>query len=182
MGDDLHIFAGKTIKEYVDSVLTVTSTVEIPTCTDISGTTAPDTATTGTDIPVLEFPNGSTTGQKFSFAVPEDYHSGDIDIVAQFRPKTGVASPNNVVRLETGGEVVDNSDGDIDSISAVGSDLTLADGTTTIEHATIKTITSGNFGIRDEISLDVKRLGAHGNDTYTDAWVLISMFYRYTRS
>lgn len=154
-------------------------TKAIPFTDDIPSVTPPTPSTTGTDIDTLDFPDGSTTGQKVEFDVPDDYDGGDLEVLAVWRPESSVAGPTNV-RIQTDGEIGDISDGDVDTISSANTDVTVPDSSTAVERTVLKTITSGTFGAGDHILLNFKRLGADGSDTYTADWKLIGMQYRYT--
>lgn len=86
-----------------------------PFTTNISGVTAPGAGTLGTDIDALSYPDGSTTGQKFEWTVPDDYDSGDIKLYVTYGMSTAVSSPNNQIRVETAAEIVDPTSGSIDA-------------------------------------------------------------------
>jgi len=149
---------------------------------DIPAVTAPTLVTVGATTPALSHPDGSTTGQRFEHPVSKAYLSGDLTLNAVYKMSTAVASPNNVIRIETTAEIAKASTGAIDSATypATEADLTVPDNTTNTVRQAVKTISAGDFGAGDVIQFYAKRVGAHANDVHTGAWELIGYDVSYT--
>lgn len=178
MAGDIHVFDGKSIKDYIDS------TIAYPTGTvshainysNDNGETAPTAGTIGTVISCLDYPDGSKTGQKFEFDVPDDYDSGALEVLAVWKPK-GAVSGAKYVRIETSGEIADVSGNDVDTFTAANTDLSVPSSSTSIYRSVLKTLAAGLFGVGDHIVINVNRLAT---DDYTDDWQLAVIQYRYT--
>lgn len=135
---------------------------------DITAVTAPTPGTLGTDTDTLNFPDGSTTGQRFKWQIPVDYNGGDVTILTSYAMGAAIASPNNVVRLETQAEVIGAGGIALQPLSAF--DLTVPDGTTDIQRDTILVVSSAAVTAGDTLEIFVKRIGGHGNDAATTSW------------
>lgn len=150
---------------------------------NISGTTAATLGTLpGSSIDTSDHPDGSTTGQKFEFQVPDDYDSGDITLSIVYAMSTGVSSPSNVVVLEVGAELAKASDGTVDTATyPLGSvAVTTPDGTTDVARSSVLLqIAAADFAPADRIVFLVKRLGADGSDAHTGDLQLIDYIVSY---
>lgn len=145
-----------------------------PTLTrDITAITPPANGLTGTDTDTLDFPDVVTTGQRFSFVVPNDYAGGVITVSAVYRMSTGVASPLNTVRVETQAEVFDIDAGGINTLAASTFTLTVPDGNTDVALDPILTIPDVSVTVGDTVEVFCKRLGGDGADGHTGAWRVI---------
>ena len=147
---------------------------------DIIAVTPPTPAFISTDIPVLDYIDGSTTGQLFDFVVPADYDSGDIEILASYQMTTAAAGN---VELETAAKIVPTT-GAVDTATfpLAASTLTVPV-TTDLARSTIKTLINpagANFARGDTLQVYVKRLGGDANDTRTGSWRVVVFQIRYT--
>jgi hypothetical protein len=150
---------------------------QTPFTLDIVAVTAPTEGAKGT-FATLDHPDGSTTGQRFEFAVPADYASGSLVLNAVFAMSTAVASD---IRVETEAHIAKLSTGTIDtgSYPAVPATVTpLA--TTAIDEQVLKTIVAGGFAVGDVVQFFVSRLGADGADTHTGVWQVLAYTVTYT--
>lgn len=149
----------------------------------ISGTTpASSGVIAGTNIFTQDHPDGSTTGLKFEFQVPDDYDSGSLTLTLVYAMSTGVASPNNVVTLELGAEIAKVSDGTIDTATYPLTPvlLTTPNNTTAVTRSVILlTIAPADFGAGDKILFLVKRLGADAGDLHTGVLQIIDYMVAY---
>ncbi len=148
---------------------------------DITAITAPTPGSIGTEIDTLDHPDAVTTGQRFEFEVPDDYHQGTLELLVVYQMSTAVAAPNNQIRVTTAAEIVDVSTGTIDAASypETGQDLTVPDNTTDIVRQTLLAIAPGDFSGGDTIEFYVKRIGGDVNDLHTGDWQVISYELRY---
>jgi hypothetical protein len=151
----------------------------IPFTSNISGTTAPSTGTTGTDFDTLDHPDGSTTGQKFEWQVPGDYDSGDLTVKAVYVMSTSVAGD---VVLGRAAEIADVSAGTVDTATYAEANTTVTVPSTLDEptRSDIFTISEGDFSAGDSIVFLIKRIGANGSDTHTGDWQVIAYEVSYT--
>lgn len=156
------------------------TSVRVPTVDAISGVTQA-TSTTVSSFNVRSHPDESETGQQFEFKVPDDYDSGDITINVTYRMSTVVASPNNVVRVETAAEIAPAAGGTIDvaSYGLAQSDLTTLENVNW-SRVTVLTLTEGDFATADSILVKVKRRGTHANDDHTGAFQIMTYDFAYT--
>lgn len=142
---------------------------------DISGINPPATGTLGTDIDTLDHPHGSTTGQRVEFTVPLDYDSGPLQIDVIYAMSTAVASPNNVIRLQTLAQLALLTSGTLDTSTypATASNLSVSP-TTNLFRVPVMTLTDSTFRGGDRIAVEIRRLGADGNDLHTGNWRIVS--------
>jgi hypothetical protein len=127
-----------------------------------------------------EFPDGSTTGHRFEFPVPDDYDSGDMSFKLLYRMSTAVGGPNNVVRIEVTAEIAVNGAAlDTTSYPATESDVTTPI-TTDLAETTVLTVAEGDFSAGDSIVVLFKRLGAHANDDHTGSLKAFGYVASYT--
>lgn len=145
-----------------------------------SAATPPTPGTTGTDTDTLDHPDGSTTGQRFEFTVPDDYVSGDITIAANFRMAVGVASPNNQIRVNGQVEVHDHTSGLSTLLSANNVDVLVPDGTTDIDRVALFTVPAASVDPGNVLEVFVEREGGHGSDLAADVWKVIAYEVIYT--
>jgi len=146
---------------------------------DIGGIAAPQTVTSGTRTRSQRYPDGSTSGQFFEFDVPGNYVGGNLTIYMLCRTGAAVASPNNVVRLRTDGEVFDVSAKTVNAISQTDADISVADNTTGPAKVTIRQLTAGTFGAGDRIQFGFQRLGGHVNDLLGQYLDVLHFGYEY---
>jgi hypothetical protein len=150
----------------------------VPFTTDIPTVTAPNDIVVGTDMSALEFPKGSTTGAKFEWTVPDDYASGDIEILAVYR--MSAADPANQVRLSSQAVIVDATNGTIDSASYPETPFDFTTPTTNLfVRQLFMTIASGDFNAGDQLQVRFKRIGGDVNDLHPDDLQLITFEVRY---
>ena len=148
---------------------------------DISGP-PPAGTLPASSITTHDHPNGSTSGLKFEFTVPEDYNSGPITLTAVYAMSTGVASPNNQIVMDVGAEIADVTTGSIDVATYAQAPITITtpNGTTAVARsATLLTISEVDFGIGDKIVFLAERLGAHGSDLHTGTWQFVDYLVSY---
>ena len=148
---------------------------------DIVATIPPTPNFISTDIPVQDYIDGITTGQLFDFIVPEDYDSGQIEILASYQMTTAVGGSQ--IQLETAAKLIKASTGVVDSATfpTVTNPLTVPE-TVTLTRSVIKSLPnpSGiNFQRGDTIQFYVKRIGADGSDTHTGDWQVTAFSFRY---
>ena len=149
----------------------------------ISGTTAPSLGTiSGSEIETQDHPDGSTTGAKFEFQVPDDYDEGSLTLTLVYAMSTAVASPNNICILEVGAEIAQASTGSVDTATyppgSVG--LTTPDNTTDITRSvTLLTIDPADFAPGDKVLFIVRRLGGDGGDLHTGVLQIIDYMVTY---
>ncbi len=152
--------------------------------TPISGTTAATTSTLpGSAIITQDHPDGSTTGTKFEFIVPDDYDSGTLDLTLIFATSTAVATPNNVMTLEIGAEIAQASTGSIDTATypLANVALTTPDNSTDITQSVLLlSIAPADFAPGDKVLFFVKRLGSEGADVHTGVLQIIDYIVTYT--
>jgi len=150
----------------------------------IAAVTQPTLSTLpGSSIDTHDHPDGSTTGLRFEFTVPDDYDTGNLAMSIIFAMSTSVASPNNVVRLEVAAEIAKASDGTIDTASYPPTPLsvTTPDGSTDVDRSvTILSISDGDFAAGDKLLFFVKRLGADGGDLHTGILKIADYMVAYT--
>jgi len=146
---------------------------------NITAVTPPAAITLGSDVDALSYPDGSTTGQRFEFCVPDDYFLGDLELLAVYSMSTAVAAPNNEIVLELDAEIAAVATGTISSIGVTTPTIVVANNSTNVVRQVIYTLTSGTFGVGDGITFKVKRLGADGADVHTGAWQTIAYEVRY---
>jgi len=146
---------------------------------DIPTITAPTPVTTGTRSNALRFADGATNGQFVEFNVPENYDNGDLVIFMICRTGAAVASPNNVIRTSTDGELFDISASTVNSISSEDLDVTVADNTTGPKKVTLRTLFDGTFSASDRVQFGFQRLGGHANDLLGQALDVLSFGYEY---
>jgi hypothetical protein len=122
------------------------------------------------------------TGQRFEITIPEDYFTGDLEILAVYQSDVAIAAPNNQFRITTAAEIVDIDSGVIDGATYPETPLTLVspDNLTDYVRQTILTIASGDFDRGHTISCKVQRLGADGADLAAANWNVVAFEYRYT--
>jgi hypothetical protein len=147
---------------------------------DITAVTAPSAGTVGTDTDTLDYPDVSTTGQRFEWQVPVDYNSGDITILASYAMGAAIPNPNNVVRLETQAEVIGAAGIALQPLNAF--DLTVPDNSTIVQRDTVLVVSSAAFTAGDTIQVFIKRIGGHGNDLATTTWRVINFEISYISS
>lgn len=133
-------------------------------------------------IETQDHPDGSTTGAKFEFQVPDDYNSGDLLLSLTYAMSTAVAAPNNQVVLEVGAEIAKASDGTVDTVSypLALRTLVVPDNLTDVARsATQLTIAEGDFAAGDRLVFFVKRVGAHASDLHTGDLQIIEYLVTY---
>lgn len=147
---------------------------------NITAVTAPTSGSTGVEIDTLDHPDGSTTGQRFEFTVPDDYFQGPLQLLTVYRMSTAVAAPNNQVRVTTQAEIAING-GTVDTVSypETGQNLTVPDNSTDITRVVLLNISQGDFAAGDTVNFFVKRIGADAADLHTGDWRVISYECRY---
>lgn len=148
---------------------------------DISG---PPTLGTlpASSINTHDHPNGSTTGLKFEFTVPDDYDSGPLELQATYAMSTAVGNPNNQVVLSVGAEIADVTGGGIDTGSYPQSSVTVTtpDNLTTVTRTvTLLSIAQGDFATGDKVVFLSERLGGDGSDLHTGSFRLIDYMVIY---
>jgi hypothetical protein len=144
--------------------------------------TPPNQISAGTEIDVLEHPDGVITGQRFEITIPEDYFDGPLEIMAVYQLDAAIAAPNNQVRLTTQAEIVDVDSGLIDAATYPETPLTVVtpDNSTVYVRETLLTISDGDFNRGHTINCYVKRLGGDGADLATANWNVVAYEFRYT--
>ena len=147
---------------------------------DITAVTAPPNGTLGLDTSTLDYPDGSTTGQRFEWQVPVDYSAGDITLLASYAMGVPVGAPNNVVRLETQAEVIGAAGIALQPLNTF--DLTVPDGVTDIQRDTILLVSSAAITAGDTIEVFIKRLGGDGNDLAAAIWRVVNFEISYISS
>lgn len=147
----------------------------------IPATTAPSAIVLGTNVDASSYPDGSTTGEKFEFDVPDDYFSGGLEILLVYSMSSAVGGPNNVVRVSTAAEIA-RTTGVIDAATypETQQNLTTPITTAVTRSAALLTLAPGSFEAGDRIALSIKRFGASGFDLHTGAFQVISYEWRYT--
>jgi hypothetical protein len=150
---------------------------QTPFTLPISGVTAPTEGTKGT-FATLDHPDAITTGQRFEFAVPSDYASGNLVLRAVFAMSTAVSAD---VQLETAAHIAKITTGLVDTATYPATPSTLTPlATTAIDQQDLKTITAGNFDSGDVVQFFVSRLGGDGADTHTGDWQVLAYEVVYT--
>jgi len=142
-------------------------------------TAAPTPATVGTDVDALSHPDGSVTGQRFEFCVPDDYFQGPIEVIAVYKMSTGVGAPNNEIMLRRNAEIADVSSGAINAIGVTDVITTVPDNSVDITRQVIYSLIAGTFGAGDNITFFMTRVGNDGADTHTGAWEVLAYEIRY---
>lgn len=146
----------------------------------VSGPSMPPAVVLGAQTSADAYPDGSTTGERFEFTVPDDYFTGNLDILIVYKMSTAVGGPNNKVRITTAAEIA-HVTGLIDSATYPTTAQTITTPTTTnITRIIALTLTSGTFEAGDVITVSVQRLGADGLDLHTGDWQVIAYEWRYT--
>lgn len=147
----------------------------IPFTSDIPSITAPTAGFISSDIPTLDYPDATTTGQLFDITVPDDYDSGNLEILAVYQMSGGTGN----VRYQTQAKIVKIS-GSIDTASYPATGVTLLSPPTTPTRSVLFTISAANFAKGDVIQVYISRLGGDGADTSSATWRVIAFEYRYT--
>jgi len=146
----------------------------------VGGPSMPPSTVLGTQTSADAYPDGSTTGERFEFTVPDDYFTGNLDILIVYKMSTAVGGPNNKVRITTAAELAKVT-GLIDSATYPTTAQTITTPTTTnITRIIALTLTSGTFEAGDVITVSIQRLGADGLDLHTGDWQVIAYEWRYT--
>jgi len=145
---------------------------------DISGVTPTSAGTTGTDIDTLDYPPGATeTGQRFTFTIPEDYDSGDLEIGVVYRMS---GTDGNDIRVRHQAKIVDQVTGGIDSTSYPLTNLDLSvPADTSITSDTLLTLSDGDFNRGDMIQAYVRRDPGSEAPANADTWKAIQFYYVY---
>lgn len=148
---------------------------------DIPAVTPPSSGFISTDIPVEIYSDIATNGRMFSIVVPDDYDSGDIEVLVLYQMSSAAIS---TIVLETQAKIVKSS-GTIDTATfPAATQIFAPPSTVDITRSLIFTLTnpSGSpvFTRGDTIQFYLKRLGADGSDTHPGDWVVISCEHRYT--
>lgn len=147
---------------------------------DIPGIAAPSPGFIASDIPTLDYPDGSTSGQLFDFVVPDDYDAGNIEIRVLYQMAAAQAAD---LRLETQAKIVKQS-GSVDTTTFPATPSTLTVANDVNNHInTVLTLTNVGgltFTRGDTIQVYVKRLGGDVLDTHNSAWRVVAFQYRYT--
>lgn len=147
---------------------------------DITAVTAPSSGTLGTETDTLDYPDASTTGQRFEWQVPVDYNSGDITLLASYAMGAAVGAPNNQVRLEVQVEVIGAAGIALQPLNAFN--LVVPDGTTDIQRDTILVVSSAAFVPGDTLQFFIKRIGADVADLAATTWRVINFEVSYISS
>lgn len=147
---------------------------------NIPAVTAPTADFISTDIPVEKYSPAATNGRQFSIVVPDDYDSGDIDVLVLFQMSS--ASASNIV-LETRAKIVKTT-GSVDTATfPATSQVFTPPSNTDITRSVVLTLTnpvgSPVFARGDQIQFFLKRLGADGSDTHPGDFIVISCQHRY---
>lgn len=150
------------------------------TTADITAVTPPAAGTKG-NFDTLDFAAAGSTGQRFSFAIPDDYDSGDLTMRVVYAMSTAVAAPNNVIRVETTAEIASIVTGLVDTASypPLEADLTVPDNSTNIQQDNLLVISEGDFVAGDVIQFFVERDGDDANDDHTGLWQVIAFELTY---
>lgn len=135
---------------------------------DIAAVTAPTAVTTGTRSRALRHPDAVTTGQFIEFVIPDNYVSGDLEVFIISRTASAVASPNNVVRLRTDGELFDVSGNAVTAIASADATITVGDNTTGPSTSVAHTMAGGSFEVGDRVQIGIQRLGGDVADLLGD--------------
>jgi len=145
---------------------------------NITAVTAPTSVLIGgTQIDALEHPDAAITGQRFEFAVPDDYFQGPLELLVVYKMTTAAALD---LRLTTQAEIADVTSGAVDVASYPETQQTFTPlATTLFERRTLLNVSQGDFGAGDTVNFFVKRLGTDGADTHTGAWQVVSYELRY---
>lgn len=143
------------------------------------GVPQPADVLVGSDVSALQFPDGSLSGEKFEFQVPDDYAAGSLEFSFVYRMST--ADPSNQIRISNEAEIVDVSAGTIDSATYVETQSNFLTPTTTdFVRQSVFTIASGDFAAGDKISWRFRRYGADGvNDTHGGALEVAAVLVAY---
>lgn len=147
----------------------------IPFTSNIPGVNPPSNGVIASDIPTLDFPDAVTTGQLFDITVPDDYDSGNLEILGVYQ----MTSAGGNVRYETQAKIVKVS-GSIDTTTYPATGVTLTSPPATPTRTTLFTLTTGTFSAGDVIQVYISRLGGNVLDTSTATWQMIAFEYRYT--
>lgn len=147
----------------------------IPFTSDIPSVTAPTAGFISSDIPTLDYPDGATTGQLFDITVPDDYDSGNLEVLAVYQMSAGSGN----VRYQTQAKLVHIS-GSIDTTTYPATGATLISPPTTPTRSTLFSINSVDVVKGDVIQVYISRIGGDGLDTATGDWRIIAFEYRYT--
>lgn len=152
----------------------------IPLSSAISSGTAgiavPDSGSIG-DVPVNIYPNNEERGEKLEFVIPDDYISGDVELLASYAMSTAEAG---IVQLEADVTIADVTNGII--VTTTGA--TLVDfnpvDTTDFDRKVVFTIAEGTFSPGDVIIINLKRLGDQPTaDSHEGDWQVAAFIYRY---
>lgn len=146
----------------------------------IAGPPTPTNITLGNNVAASSYPDGVTTGERFEFTVPDDYFTGNIDILILYKMSAAVGGPNNQIRITTAAEIAKVT-GSIDSATYPTTPQSVTTPTTTnIVRAIVLSLLSGSFEAGDDITISIQRLGADGADLSTADWQVIAYEWRYT--
>ena len=154
---------------------TGTISKNIPFTSNIPGVSPPSNGVVASDIPTLNYPHGSTTGQLFDITVPDDYSVGNLLILGVYEMFAGTGN----VRYQTQAKIVHKS-GSIDTATYPATPVTLVAPPTTPTRTTLMTINNGTFTAGDVIQVYISRLGSDVLDTNVNNWVMIAFEYSYT--
>lgn len=143
-----------------------------------TGSIPPPDAGVAGDIPTSVYVNGEIRGEKLEFVVPEDYISGDLELLVTYRMTT--AELGNLT-LEAEVTVVDISTGAISvATGPIQIDFDPANNTS-FARGTILSLAEGSFSSGDVIVVIIKRLGNEiTTDTHSGDWHVVAYTYRYT--
>src|SRR5581483_887091 len=168
-GDELqgvHILGDGTVRVKVDGStmgfdgsgnLRSTPVAQVPTglvsqnvlfTSNIPAVTAPTPGAISSDIPTLDYPDGSTTGQLFDINVPDDYDSGNMEILAVYQ----MSGAGGNVRYQTQAKIVKIS-GSIDTATYPSTGVTLTSPSANPSRAVLMTLTAGTFAKGDVIQV-----------------------------
>lgn len=157
---------------------------EAPFTRNISGVTPVTPIVVGTNIDAVSYPKagGLTTGERFEIEVGDDYLQGNLEIIVLYRMSTAVAAPNNQIRVSTKAEIINLDTGLLDTASypETPANFMVPDNSTIWVRQTILTLTAGDFGRGDTISVSIRRVAGDGNDLHTGDFEVAAYSWRYT--
>jgi hypothetical protein len=152
----------------------------IPIATATLGVTPPDLGMAG-DIPTSVYVEGEERGEKLEFVIPEDYVSGNVELLATYRVSVNDTGGVGIVALEADVSIADTLSGMvITSTGPQSIDFNPVD-TTDFERQAVLQILEGTFSPGDVVVIDLKRLGDQptGVDTHNGDWEVAAFMYRY---
>lgn len=165
---DASVTPSKLDRAYQEALGTLTKDAEV--FRDITGTGVTSSVEVN-DEDAASFPDGSTTGIRVAFDIPDELAPGDVELHLRISPSTSVASDFRVevdYRLN-GGALAGATQATVTpSATADVQTLVLA-----------KTFTNGTLASGDGLALLIKRLGADGADTHTGAMRLFRVVLKY---